>query len=304
MPGIIRNISPALSLEMTAANLLSSARVVSEVLMKGLLRAIQDGLRMGMEQSEESTRVKPATIVQEIKEVRMRIFSTLLLITIACTWSEPRVLAEGTQSQPSKRLYLRGKVISTKVVEDSPRSRYSSKFLEIKLILELVNSSPTPIIFLNREPLFVGAALAKHPDDFATGNYLVRTHAGPAVSLDPEWSALRLSLDKPTPPPDQTRILMPNESWSLEAIVGVSLPDHPEMFAPAKSASLKDIKELSTVWLRVVCEVWPWNLEPNPDRSKLNYGRKLQRRWRNIGVLWLDEIYSEPLTLNLNEINP
>lgn len=171
-----------------------------------------------MGQSEESTPGKPATIVQEIKEVRMRIFGALLLITIAC--AEARVLAEGTQSQTSKRLCLRGKVISVKVVEDSPRSRYSSKFLEIKLTLELVNTSPTPIIFLNREPLFVGAALAKQPDDFATGNYLARTYAGPAVSLDPEWAALRLSLDKPTPPPDQTRILMPNESWSLEATVG------------------------------------------------------------------------------------
>ena len=234
----------------------------------------------------------------------MRIFSALLLITIACAWFEPRVFAEGTQSQTSKRLCLRGKVISVKVVEDSPRSRYSSKFLEIKLILELTNTSRTPIIFLNREPLFVGAALARQPDDFASGNYLARTYAGPAVSLDPEWAALRLSLDRPTPPPDQTRILMPNESWSLGATVGVSLPDHPEMFAPAKSASLKEIKELSTVWLRVVCEVWPWNLEPSADRSKLSYGRKLQRRWKNVGVLWLDEIYSEPITLNLSERNP
>ena len=127
----------------------------------------------------------------------------------------------------------------------------------------------------------------------------------PAVSLAPEWAASRLSLDKATPPPHQSRILMPNESWSLAATVGVSLPDHPEMFAPAKGASLKDIKELSPVGLRVVCEVWPWNLEPNADRSKLKYGgRELQRRWKDVGVLWLDDIYSEPITLNLKESNP
>jgi hypothetical protein len=207
-------------------------------------------------------------------------------------------------NQTPKILCLRGKVISVKTIVDAPESRYSSNFLEIKLMLELVNTSSTPIIFLNREPLFVGAALAKQPDDFVTGNHLARSYAGPAVSLAPEWAALRRSLDKPTPPPDQTRVLMPNESWSLGATVGVSLPDHPEMFAPAKSASLKDIKELSTVWLRVVCEVWPWNLEPGADRSKLNYGRKLQRRWKNVGVLWLDEINSEPMRLNLNESNP
>ncbi|HZN06786.1 MAG TPA: hypothetical protein VFB65_08370 [Pyrinomonadaceae bacterium] len=79
------------------------------------------------------------------------------------------------------------------------------------------------------------------------------------------------------------------------------MPDNPELFLPARGASLKDLKELSSLWLRVVCEVWPWNLEPSADRSKLKYGRKLQRRWKDVGVLWLDEIYSEPLTLNVKE---
>ena len=200
-----------------------------------------------------------------------------------------------------KGLCLRGKVISVEIISDSAGSRYSSNCLEMKLLLQLVNTGPTPIIFLKREPLFVGAALAKQPHDFATGNHLVRTYVGPAVNFSPEWSALRVSLDRPTPPPEQTRILMPSESWSLRATVGVSLPDNPELFLPARGASLKDLKELSSLWLRVVCEVWPWNLEPSADRSKLKYGRKLQRRWKDVGVLWLDEIYSEPLTLNVKE---
>ena len=231
----------------------------------------------------------------------MRIFSALLLLAIASLWAEPRVFAKGTSNQTDKRLWLRGKVISVNIISDSAGSRYSSNFLQMKLLLELVNTGPTPIIFLKRGPLFVGAVLAKQPHDFATGNHLVRTYVGPAVDVSPEWEALRVSLDKPTPPPEQTRILMPNESWSLQATVGVSLPAHPEVFLPARGASLKDIKELSSVWVRVVCEVWPWNLEPSADRSKLKYGRKLQRRWKDVGVLWLDEIYSEPLTLNLKE---
>ena len=54
---------------MTAASLSSSARAVSEALMKGLLPAIHDGLDTGMGQSEESTLGKPVSIVQEIEEV-------------------------------------------------------------------------------------------------------------------------------------------------------------------------------------------------------------------------------------------
>jgi hypothetical protein len=211
-----------------------------------------------------------------------------------------RCFSQSVPNQASSTLSLRGKVTSVKIVADAPGSRYSSKFLEIKLTLEIINTSLTPIIFVNREPVFVGAALAKQPDDFKTGNFLAQTYVGPAVNLAPEWAALRQDLNKPTPPPDQTHIRMPNESWSLGATVGVSLPDHPEMFARAKSRSLKEIKELSPVWLRVVYEVWPWNLEPAADRRKLNYGRKLQRRWKTAGVLWLDEIYSEPMPLNLN----
>src|SRR5688572_23427460 len=102
----------------------------------------------------------------------MRIFSALLLLAIACHWAEPRVFAQDTSNQTYKGLCLRGKVISVQIISDSVGSRYSSNFLEMKLLLQLVNTGPTPIIFLKREPLFVGAALAKQPHDFATGNHL------------------------------------------------------------------------------------------------------------------------------------
>lgn len=230
----------------------------------------------------------------------MRSFTAMFLVGIVCFWPENKCFSKPMPAQTSKTICMRGSVISVNVISDAPESRYASNFLEIQLMVELVNTSQTPIIFLNREPMFVGAALAKEPDDFGTGNYLARTYIGSAVSLAPEWTTLRRGLDKPTPPPNQTRILMPNQSWSLRATVGVSLAEHSEMFAPAKSTSLADMKKLSTVWLRVVCEVWPWNLESSVDRGKLSYGHRLQRRWRNVGFLWLDDIYSEPISLNLD----
>jgi len=216
-------------------------------------------------------------------------------------------LAQPGLNQTSQQLALRGKVISFKAIPDSPSSRYSSTFLEMKLQLELVNTSRTPIIFLNRDPRFVGAVLAKRTDDFETGNYLARTYVGPAVSLSPKWKTLRAKLNKRTPPADEIRILMPNESWSVTATVGVSLPDHPELFAPelfgsARSISFTELQRNSTVWLRVLCEVWPWNIEPGSDRSRLTYGRKLQRRWKTAGILWLDEIFSDPIDVPLKRM--
>lgn len=239
-------------------------------------------------------------IASDSDHIPVRILSALLLIAVTFAGSEVKGLGKDTLDQTARTLSLRGKVVSVKVIPNAPKSRYAANLLEIELNLELINTSTTPIIFLDREPRFVGVALAKQPNDLQNGNYLARTYVGPAVSLAPEWAALRQRLDKRAPPPDQTRILMPNESWSLVATVGVSLPDHPETSALAKNASWKDIKELSTVWLRVVCEVWPWNLELGADRSKLTFGRKLQRQWKDVGSLWLDEIYSEPMALRLS----
>jgi hypothetical protein len=76
--------------------------------------------------------------------------------------------------------------------------------------------------------------------------------------------------------------------------------------SPSLSPSLKQkeslvtLQTLSPIWLQVVCEVWPWNVEPAD--AKLSFGRKLQKRWQPIGVLWLDEIYSEPIRLDVNDL--
>jgi hypothetical protein len=67
--------------------------------------------------------------------------------------------------------------------------------------------------------------------------------------------------------------------------------------------SWEKISKAPAAWLDVYLQVWPLNLEPaSYDRSKMEFGRKLQRRWKAIGQLWLDDIVSEPIKLDLDRL--
>ena len=64
----------------------------------------------------------------------------------------------------------------------------------------------------------------------------------------------------------------------------------------------ESMQELSPVWLHVNWEVWPSNVEPSKNPNKLSFGLALQRRWKNVGLLRLDGIYSEPIMLDLKRV--
>lgn len=210
------------------------------------------------------------------------------------------VVAQRGSGPDPKALTLRGKVDSIQLKPVDP----SSAMIEIKLSMELVNVGVRPIILLQREPFFPGGALARKPEDFQTGNLLAGDAGWPSNEDTPEWTSLRSNLDKASPPADETRRLLPGESWKLETSVRLVVPTDPSKDTSLrKKESLATIQQLSPVWLRVVCEVWPWNVEPlNSERNKLKFGHKLQKRWKDTGILWLDQIYSEPIMISLSQL--
>jgi hypothetical protein len=207
------------------------------------------------------------------------------------------VKAHGGAGEGSKGLSLRARVESVKI-QDLDQS---SALIDIKLRMELVNTGARPIILLKREPLFPGGALAKKAEDFEVGNMLVSDAGWPSNDTSPEWTTLRSNLDKPSPPANETRLLAAGESWLIETSVRFVVPTEQSKYTSSrKKETLATIQQLSPVWLRVVCEVWPWNVEPlNADRRQLKFGHKLQRQWKDAGLLWLDEIYSEPIRMDV-----
>jgi hypothetical protein len=227
----------------------------------------------------------------------MKILQMLSAISVAFVLLAPNLMAQSRSGQEPKPIALRGRVESVQVTEIDR----SSALIEIKLKMELVNVGTRPVILLQSEPFFPGGALARKPEDFEQGNVLVVDAGWPSNDISPEWATLRSNLDKSNPPADQTRLLMPGESRPMETAVRLVVPTDPSKYTSSrKKESLATIQQLSPVWLRVVCEVWPWNVEPlNADRSQLKFGHKLQKRWKDVGLLWLEEIYSEPIMMDV-----
>lgn len=214
---------------------------------------------------------------------------------------EAKALPKTVNEKASYSVALRGQVESVELNNLSS----SEVVLVVKLKLELLNDGACPVIILEaKPPLLVGIALARSPDDLVSGKTLVTDYKGESVNTSPEWTVLRNSLNQPSPPPDKVRILMPNESWQLEESVSIALPTGSGRsgFFP-KRESWERIQELSTIGLYVTYQMWSPNLElVSTDSSKMRFGHRLQKRWKNVGLLWLDGIRSEPITLDLKKV--
>ena len=227
----------------------------------------------------------------------MKVVMMLSAISIGFALLAASAASQNASSERAKGLALRGRAESVQVKEIDR----SSALIVIRLKMELVNVGDRPIILLQREPLFPGGSLARKPEDFEAGHLLAADAGWPSTDISPEWATLRSNLDKPRPPASETRLLAPGESWPVETSVRLVVPTDPGKYTSSrKKESLATIQQLSPVWLRVVCEVWPWNVEPaNADRNQLKFGHKLQERWKDTGLLWLDEIYSEPIMVDV-----
>jgi len=204
------------------------------------------------------------------------------------------------QSQQS--LTMRGVVKSLTIEQQR-----SSHYIVVELRCELTNTGSIPLIFwkykyedglggLWNEPyVFSGKKVSRTPN-FTPQDILYSQIGGPSVYTSPEWNKMHKALDQKTPPADVTTILMPNQSFSFDSKVTIVCNEDRFDSIPAFS----ELQEASVFWLRVYYEVWSFNLEPNPRRGlSLKFGRKLQRKWKDVGKLWLDDIYTEPIQLDL-----
>ena len=228
----------------------------------------------------------------------MRISYWLPILFAAIT--VPVMAQENSKSAKKNALNsvtLRGQVTSIELKDVTS----SSVSVVVKLKLEARNDGTNPVIFLEAEPpQITGTTLTRSPSD-PFSKALVTDYRGPSADRSAKWSTLRNKLDRPSPPRDKVRVLMPDQSWSFEGTVDIVLPTEASnhSYFP-KRASFETVQKYSPVWMKLNWEVWPFNVEPwSNDRSKLKFGRTLQRRWKDVGVLWLDGIYSEPIMLDL-----
>lgn len=229
----------------------------------------------------------------------MRVLYLLILLCgMVTTNIETQPLQKVATAKECYSVLLRGEVKSMEVKKSSP----SDIMLTVNLRMELLNNGSKPVIFLETKPPELrGVALAKSPSDFSTSKNLASEYYGESVNTSTEWTVLRNDLNQSSPPRDKVRVLMPNESWEFEDVVSVALPTQSgkDSFSD-KRESWENIKQLPDVWLRAVCQVWSLNLEPKSNnRTELIFGSELQKRWKDVGLLWLNDIQSEPIALDL-----
>jgi hypothetical protein len=226
----------------------------------------------------------------------MRImYSLLFVIGVMAIGTMAQQRYESSQHDDDPVVALRGQVQSTELRDVTP----SGVSLVVKLKLELHNNGSKPVIFLNDPaPTITGATLNKVASD-PPHSALVSDYRRPSVDTSSKWLTLRRSLDKAQPPSELVRILPAGESWWFEGSVDVALPTEAgkSNYIPRR-ATWESMQELSPVWLHVSLEVWPLNVEPSKNPNKLSFGLSLQRRWKNVGQLRLDGIYSEPIMLD------
>ena len=228
----------------------------------------------------------------------MRVFYLLIFLCgMVTTNIETQTLPKAEMAKKGYSVALRNDVELIEVESYTP----SSVMLIVHLKLELLNNGSKPVIFLEAKPPELrGGALAKSREDFSSFKYLALNYYGESVNTSSEWTVLRKALNQPSPPPDKVRVLVPNESWKWEGRVQISLPKSGKNSFFDKNESWENIKGLQVVWLRAICQVWSLNLEPkSKDRTELTFGKKLQKQWKNVGVLLLDDIPSEPIALDL-----
>lgn len=216
------------------------------------------------------------------------------------------VSAQTAAAQNQQGLTMRGIIKSLTIEADK-----SAHYIRVELRCEVTNTGSNPIIFWKHSEkdnlggfwdkpfVLIGKMLSRAPN-FNPENVIDDQIWGPSVYISPAWAKMRKALDQQAPSPDVTTILLPNQKTEFDLAVyitgnekrGDSFPEHP---------TFNELKEISTLWMRVSYEAWSFNLEPNPRHyGNMKFGHNLQKRWAKYGKLWLDNIYSEPIQLDLN----
>jgi hypothetical protein len=219
---------------------------------------------------------------------------TLLLLSVSTNCSAQ---SSPYQDKDNRAILLKGTVTG---VEPEIPSGSSSAIVKVSLKLEYVNITKNPILLLVRKsPICVDAAITKTTEPAEGDNVLFDQYREPMVTQSPEWKELRAALNRKTPLANLIKTVKPGEIWITDSFVifrlSLTLRQY-EIGLPASSWSL--LLQSSPEWLRLICKLWPLNVEPDPWSKEHRFGPELQKRWRQHGILQLDTVKSEPFILN------
>ncbi len=213
----------------------------------------------------------------------MKTFIVALLVLL----SSILVSAQDNFDERLKNLVLRAKVLETKI------DRSDEKYPRAKLKLEVTftNEGNKPIIIFpsfvefkeKREFMFSCGIGIYGRSNY--GNYLIDSFCAlPSVCKGCNENLAKL-LDKDVPPKNHTKILKPKESFTLiqESSFGMPLKTSNGHYGWNEVAENNWKIDGSITY-----SMFPINL----GKYGRNFGHKLQKRWKEHGILYIGEIHS------------
>lgn len=193
------------------------------------------------------------------------------------------------------KLSLSGKVLSVERLEEAS----DSISYKVNLSLTFRNQGRSAIILCEKNLWLGAASLARSAEDAGAYKFFYDRSLWPSVWPAVSRAKLRDSFDKPAPPNDIFLILNPEKEWELQS--AVYLEFEKKKSGSAKNAGWEEIREISPMLLQVTFGMWPVNVEPSLTPDDPQFGRKLRERWKTVGYLWLDDLTSEPIELDLKK---
>jgi hypothetical protein len=220
------------------------------------------------------------------------IISNLMVVG---SYSQQDSIAESSQAH----VVIRGLVKNAKLVPSQlPKE---SAVVLISLHVEIENEGDVPVLFLTDHlPGFPKLILTRDPEPLSDQNILFENYGGPTLSQEADWRALRKILDVSSPPPEEIQILGPHKSLKYDFDYVLRVPTRfGSYIIGGHPTSWGLLQDASPVFLRFEAHFWPLEIEKMPRPDKLRFGRNLQKRWLKVGILQLDPVMTQPMSLTL-----
>lgn len=195
---------------------------------------------------------------------------------------------------------FRGKIKSIKLNSEDKGYLY----IDLKIEFEFLNKSERPVLLSKRKPWEYSQYIASSVENLSRREYLYRSSIGAGNDISPKWERYRRKLDRTAPPKKHFRYVLPKQSWRFEFETVLSITKIVDggngfTFLGNNKIDWSEMKSLPELWMTTEIPLWFSNIEPIADRDERRFGKKLREQWKQYGFLWLDDMESEPLRLDL-----
>ncbi len=123
----------------------------------------------------------------------------------------------------------------------------------------------------------------------------------PSIGVNEETRKIQKLLNAKEPLEELIKTIGIGENLSFETKEWFYIGKEKDVYDNLGNHLWSEIKDAKSLSLRLGYRIWSLDFEPRSvNRDKRPFGKKLQKRWKKYGYLWLDDIVSEPIPLDLS----